>query len=282
MTPEPAVTSWAAGSGVFAFGAPWPVAPDDGSARRIRYGFSGRSGGISGPPYNGLNLGGAVGDEPVAVTANRAALAEAAGLAAEQVVWMRQVHGTTVAVVDHPGSKAGPGSAPDLNTLTSLDDLPDCDGIVTSATGLGLAVLVADCVPVLVGDPVAGVIAAVHAGRRGAADGIGLRVLEQLIALGASTDTTSVVLGPAICGACYEVPAQMRDEVAAALPGSASTTDRGTPGLDLRAGLARQLRAAGVGTVLIDPRCTATNPSLFSHRASAPTGRFAGLIWMPS
>ena len=68
------------------------------------------------------------------------------------------------------------------------------------------------------------------------------------------------MLGPAICGACYEVPAQMRDEVADALPGSASTTDRGTPGLDLRAGLARQLRAAGVAEVVIDPRCTYTDP----------------------
>jgi copper oxidase (laccase) domain-containing protein len=65
------------------------------------------------------------------------------------------------------------------------------------------------------------------------------------------------------------------------LPGSASTTGRGTPGLDLRAGLAGQLRGAGVAQVVIDPRCTYTDPGLFSHRRNAPTGRFAGLIWMP-
>jgi hypothetical protein len=145
-----------------------------------------------------------------------------------------------------------------------------------------LAVLVADCVPMLAADPVAGVIAAAHAGRRGAADGIALRALDRMVATGAATADISVVLGPAICGACYEVPAAMRDEVDAALPGSATTTDRGTPGLDLRAGLARQLRAAGVARVAVDPRCTSTDPDLFSHRRGAPTGRFAGLIWMPS
>ena len=72
----------------------------------------------------------------------------------------------------------------------------------------------------------------------------------------------------------------MRDEVEAALPGSASVTHRGTPGLDLRAGLARQLRAAGVAGVAIDPRCTLNDPDLFSHRRDAPTGRQAGLIWI--
>jgi copper oxidase (laccase) domain-containing protein len=102
-----------------------------------------------------------------------------------------------------------------------------------------------------------------------------------MTALGADSGRITVLLGPAICGACYEVPSSMRDEVSDALPGSASTTDRGTPGLDLRAGLARQLRAAGVAEVVVDPRCTYTEPSLFSHRRDAPTGRFAGLIWMP-
>ena len=282
MTPEPAVTSGPVGSGVLAFGAAWPAAADahstdrEGSGPTIRYGFSTRAGGTSAPPYDSLNLGGAVGDEPAAVAATRAGLATAAGLAADRVVWMHQVHGTTVTVADPAVRRAGAGGP-----AAVLESLPDCDGIVTTATGLGLAVLVADCVPMLCGDPVAGVIGAVHAGRRGAADGIALRALEQLLALGASPDTTTVVLGPAICGACYEVPAAMQDEVEAALPGSASATDRGTPGLDLRAGLARQLTEAGVGAVLIDERCTRTDPTLFSHRRGAPTGRFAGLIWMP-
>jgi YfiH family protein len=254
MTPEPAATSGPAGSGVSWF------EPAGGTRRR----FTTRHGGVSLPPYDSLNLGGSVGDDPAAVTVNRARVAGAAGLAPRDVVWMKQVHGSTVTAV----TGGGPVGR-------------DCDGVVTDRPGVGLAVLVADCVPILAGDPAAGVIAAVHAGRRGAANGIAAAMLERMTALGASTASMSVVLGPAICGACYEVPSSMRDEVAAALPGSASTTARGTPGLDLRAGLARQLRAAGVAEVVVDPRCTYTQHSLFSHRRDAPTGRFAGLIWIP-
>ena len=87
------------------------------------------------------------------------------------------------------------------------------DGIVTAAAGLGLAVLVADCVPILAGDPSAGVIAAVHAGRLGAAGGVALRALAAMVSAGARVDAVEVLLGPAICGRCYEVPAAMRDEV---------------------------------------------------------------------
>jgi YfiH family protein len=260
MTPEPAVTQGPAGSGVF---APTP------GQHAVRWLFTTRDGGVSGPPYERLNLGGSVGDDSAAVTVNRARAAAAAGLAPGDVVWMRQVHGSAVIRVGPQRPSSG-APAP-----------PDCDGTVTTESGLALAVLVADCVPILAGDPVAGVIAAVHAGRRGAADGIAERMLERMTASGAKPGGITVVLGPAICGACYEVPASMRDEVSRALPGSASTTDRGTPGLDLRAGLAAQLRAAGVAEVVIDPRCTYTESGLFSHRRNAPTGRFAGLIWMP-
>jgi YfiH family protein len=176
---------------------------------------------------------------------------------------MRQVHGTVVTPVAAAGQV-----------------LPETDGIVTASSGLGLAVLVADCVPILLADPDAGVIGAVHAGRRGAAGGVALRALESMIELGATVENMAAVLGPAICGRCYEVPAPMRDEVEATLVGSATTTGKGTPGLDLRAGLARQLRDAGVADVEIDPRCTYTDPALYSHRRGAPTGRFAGLIWL--
>ncbi len=223
---------------------------------------------MSRPPYDSFNLGGGVGDDPVAVRANRSRLAAAAGLTPENIVWMHQVHGHTV--------------TPATGTTASGDGLPETDGLVTATRGLGLAVLVADCVPILAADPVSGVIAAVHAGRRGAADGIALKMLEQMTALGADLEQVDVLLGPAICGACYEVPSAMRDEVDAALPGSACVTDRSSPGLDLRAGLARQLADNGVGTVVVDPRCTATDPDLFSHRRGAPTGRLAGLIWMPA
>lgn len=272
MTPEPVSTQGSAGSGVSASGS------GRGTPSRIRRIVTTRGGGVSAAPYDSFNLGGGVGDSPAAVAANRARLARAAGLPPGSVVWMRQVHGTEVTRVD---SGLRPAARASVTTGPAPAELLETDGIVTGAAGLALGVLVADCVPMLAGDPSAAVIAAVHAGRRGAAGGIALRMLAAMVDAGASASSVEVLLGPAICGRCYEVPAGMRDEVEAALPGSACRTDRGTPGLDLRAGLARQLRSAGVAGVVIDPRCTFTDPDLFSHRRGAPTGRFAGLIWIP-
>jgi copper oxidase (laccase) domain-containing protein len=106
------------------------------------------------------------------------------------------------------------------------------------------------------------------------------RTVEKMVALGASPDDMSVLLGPAVSGRHYEVPALMADEVEAALPGSRTTTEKGTPGLDIRAGIARQLTTLGITTIDIDPRCTVEDRALFSHRRDAPTGRLASLVWM--
>jgi len=166
-----------------------------------------RAGGRSAAPYDSFNLGDHVGDDPAAVAANRRRLGQGIGLGPERVAWMNQVHGTDVA------------------TVTSADGpTPTADALVTDRPRLALAVVVADCVPVLLADPTAGVVGAAHAGRRGAADGILARTLEAMAELGAGTEHVEVLLGPAVCGLCYEVPAQMRDEVEAALPGSAAST----------------------------------------------------------
>ncbi len=209
------------------------------------------------------NLSPGVGDDPAAVAARQAALAAAAEVVA--AAWMTQVHGTTVAVLDH--LPAGP--------------LPATDGVVTDRPGLALAVLAADCVPVLAEDPVAGVIGAGHAGRRGAAAGLLPALIEAMAGRGARPDRVELTLGPAICGRCYEVPAQLQAEVEAQLPGSAVTTWAGTSGLDLRAGLVAAAGRLGVSSVTVDPRCTREDLGLFSHRRDAPTGRQAGLIWRP-
>jgi YfiH family protein len=145
---------------------------------------------------------------------------------------------------------------------------------------LALAVVTADCVPVLMSDSRAGVLGAAHAGRVGAALGVVLRTLEAMLAAGARTADVSVLLGPAVSGANYEVPREMAADIEARLPGSRTTTPGGTPALDLRAGIARQLIGAGVTAIDIDPRCTVADPALFSHRRDAPTGRLASLIWM--
>ncbi|PZS34919.1 MAG: peptidoglycan editing factor PgeF [Pseudonocardiales bacterium] len=231
---------------------------------RIRRVITTRVGGVSAPPYDSFNLGRGSGDEPAAVSANRARLAASLRLPEDRLVWMRQVHGATVHTVD------GPRAAP----------LPQGDGLVTTERGLALVALAADCVPVLLADATAGVVGAAHAGRSGAAAGVAVAAVHAMMALGADPAGIDVLLGPAVCGRCYEVPADLQAEVEAALPGSATTTSRGTPGLDLRAGLARQLQAAGVGAVVVDPACTVEDTRFFSHRRDGVTGRFAGLVWL--
>ncbi|QQQ75039.1 peptidoglycan editing factor PgeF [Saccharothrix sp. 6-C] len=231
---------------------------------RIRRVLTTREGGVSKPPYDSFNLGDHVGDDPAAVEANRKRLAEGIGLSPDRLVWMEQVHGRTVGVVD------GPVSEP----------LEATDAVVTTRERLGLVVLTADCVPVLLGDPEAGVVAAVHAGRVGARVGVVTATLDRMVELGARKDGIEVLLGPAVCGQCYEVPAAMRDDVEKHLPGSAAKTRSGKPSLDLRAGLWQQLADAGVGRIGVDPRCTVEEKSLFSHRRDPGTGRLAGVVWM--
>ncbi|MFZ4373329.1 MAG: peptidoglycan editing factor PgeF [Mycobacterium sp.] len=232
---------------------------------RVRRVTTTRAGGVSAPPFDTFNLGDHVGDDPAAVAANRDRLAAAIGLPADRVVWMNQVHGDHVEFVDAPRA----------------DAFDATDALVTTTPGLALAVVTADCVPVLMSDSRAGVLGAAHAGRVGAAKGVVLRTLEAMLAAGAHAADVSVLLGPAVSGDNYEVPEDMAADVEALLPGSRATTAVGTPALDLRAGIARQLIEAGVTAIDVDSRCTAADPTLFSHRRDAPTGRLASLIWMP-
>jgi polyphenol oxidase len=231
---------------------------------RVRRVVSTRAGGRSGGGYSSFNLSAGVGDDPVAVAANRQRLRSELGV---PVVFLEQVHGTRVATVD-----AVP--APDA------PDVPASDAAVTALPGVGLAVLAADCVPVLLADPAAGVVGAAHAGRVGAVAGVLPATVAAMEALGARAGALEVLLGPAICGGCYEVPATMRAEVDARLPGSAVRTRRGTPGLDLRAGLYHQLTELGVARIGGDPRCTLETSDLYSHRRDARTGRQAAITWL--
>ena len=233
---------------------------------RVRRVVTSRTGGVSAPPYDSFNLGDHVGDDPAAVAANRRRLADGIGLPFERLVWMEQIHSRNVTVVDGPVKGV----------------VEATDALVTDVPDLALVTLSADCVPLLLADDQAGVIAAVHAGRVGARIGIVPRVLDVMVAKGAAVERIGAFLGPAASGRQYEVPAAMRADVEKHLPGSATTTVRGTPGIDLRAGLRRQLLQAGVSGVAEDPRCTIEDRTLFSHRRGAPTGRLAGVIWMES
>ncbi|MGW0806399.1 peptidoglycan editing factor PgeF [Nonomuraea sp. NPDC002799] len=228
----------------------------------VRVAITDRHGGVSAPPYGTRNLGGMVGDDPAAVLANRAGLA--AELDVRAVVLMRQVHSADVAYVSEPFG----------------DDPPKLDGVFTSEPRLALASLGADCPAVLVADPVAGLVGAAHSGRPGTEAGIAAALVAAMAAKGAEPGRMVALIGPGACGRCYEVPADLREQVAARVPETWSTTSWQTPALDLRAGIEAQLRGAGLADVRHDARCTIESDELYSHRRDQPTGRFAGLIWL--
>jgi len=228
-----------------------------------RFALTDRFGGASGGAYAELNLGGHVGDAPVDVAENRRRLAVRIGLPTEHVLYAEQVHGAGVATVDGPWT--GPA--------------PRVDAMVTRVGGTALAVLVADCVPVLLADPVAGVVGVAHAGRKGMVAGVVPAVLAAMRELGAPNVTARI--GPSVCGRCYEVPAEMRAAIADEEPASWATSRAGTPALDVAAGVAAQLRRAGVGVRRLEG-CTVEDSGLYSYRRDHTTGRFAAIAWLPS
>ncbi|GHH16610.1 laccase domain protein [Streptomyces rubradiris] len=229
------------------------------------FAFTDRWGGVSAAPYEELNLGGAVGDAPEAVRGNRELAAKSLGLDPDLVVWMNQVHGADVAVVDEPWGE-GP--------------VPEADAVVTPRRGLALAVLTADCVPVLLADPVAGVVAAAHAGRPGMVKGVVPAAVRAMVRLGAEPDRIIARTGPAVCGRCYEVPEAMRAEVAAVEPAAHAETSWGTPAVDVNAGVHAQLDRLGVCDRARTPVCTLESQDHFSYRRDRTTGRLAGYVWL--
>lgn len=227
--------------------------------------FTDRHGGASSGPFASLNLALVGGDDPEVVDENHRRVG-AAFNDGGPLLGMRQVHGAGVAVVE---------TGTDTETEAGVG-LPECDGLVTTTPGNALLVRVADCVPVLLADPEAGIVGAVHAGRQGLALGVLPATLERMRGLGARRITAWV--GPHICGRCYEVPQDLQDEVAAQVPESRATTSWGTPSLDLGAGVRAQLATVGAEVVAVD-RCTREHEDLYSFRRDgALAGRLGGLV----
>ncbi|MEV8019543.1 peptidoglycan editing factor PgeF [Streptomyces sp. NPDC086554] len=230
------------------------------------FAFTDRWGGVSAVPYEELNLGGAVGDDPQAVRTNRDLAAKSLGIDPARVVWMNQVHGNDVAVVD------GPWGAD--------TEIPAVDAVVTARRGIALAVLTADCTPVLLADPVAKVAAAAHAGRPGMVAGVVPAAVEAMVKLGADPARIVARTGPAVCGRCYEVPEPMRADVAAAESAAYAETSWGTPAVDVTAGVHAQLERLGVRDREQSPVCTLESGDHFSYRRDRTTGRLAGYVWL--
>lgn len=198
--------------------------------------------------YESLNFGFHVGDEIASVTSNRATLGNAQ--------FMNQVHGNEVVLIDHV-----------------LDQEPTCDAMVTTTAGISLVVMVADCIPLLLISKKA--VAAVHVGRAGLTNKVAIKALNVMNEQGALD--VHAILGPSICGSCYEVPLTMQQDVIADHPKALSTTRSGTPALDLSAALIAELVAQGV-SYEASPICTLEDPLYYSYRRDNQTGRFAGVV----
>ncbi len=225
----------------------------------VRVAFADRTAGASAPPYDLGNLADHVGDDPAAVAANRAELAGTIGVPPGQLRAMAAQHGAQVHVVTgHAAARP-----------------PEVDALVTTEPGLALLVLAADCVPVLLADAEAGVVGVVHAGWRGVRSRTGTAAVTAMRELGARN--LRAVVGPAICGRCYEVEQDRYAAVVAASPASAAATPSGAPALDLPAGVAAELAGLGV-QVSRWGGCTREQARWFSYRRDGVTGRHGGAV----
>jgi YfiH family protein len=226
--------------------------------RPVHLAFTDRLGGVSGAPFDSLNLA-IEGDSAADRDENvRRVLADFAP--GDTLRDLHQVHGSDVvlAAEERPAER------------------PRADAIVTDRAGVVLMVRAADCVPVLLADDDGRAVGAVHCGRPGLAAGVVPAAVSRLRELGARRLTAWV--GPHVCGACYEVPAELQDEVAAVVPESRATTSWGTPSLDLGAGVRAQLAAREV-RVVEAYRCTRESADLYSYRRDgAGAGRLGGLV----
>jgi YfiH family protein len=237
---------------------------------------TGRAGGVSPGPYESLNLSLAVGDDPANVLENRRRLAAAFGADLDDFVFARQVHAAGVRVVGDADRGSG--------TRTQDDAIADTDALVTATPGVVLAILTADCVPIVLHDPVAGVLACVHSGWRGTVARVAAAAVDHMVKLGARPRDIVAGVGPAIDPARYQVGPEVRAAVADAFGEKAMfirrdpASDPAASGrwlLDLWAANWYVLTEAGLREENIHVTDVATGQDFFSDRAQRPCGRLA-------
>jgi polyphenol oxidase len=277
----------------------WPALEASGVDAAV----TARSGGVSSGPYATLNLSLSVGDDPVNILENRHRLAGALGARLDDFVFARQVHGAAVRIVGEADRGSG---------AFSLDDaIPDTDALVTRSPGVLLAILTADCVPIVLHDPVAGVLACVHAGWRGTVARVPAVALAAMATLGSRPSDVIAGIGPAAAPARYQVGADVYQAVTGAFGPAAAAFIRPDAAperwlLDLWAANRFLLRQAGVPAAQIhvtdlptgpidspargnaadsvtsdDPGDEARHGYFFSDRAARPCGRLALVARLP-
>ncbi|MBC6437860.1 MAG: peptidoglycan editing factor PgeF [Rhodobacteraceae bacterium] len=237
----------------------------------VRHGFFSRRGGASTGIFHGLNCGGGSSDLAATVALNRERVAQSLGVAHDHLVTVHQIHSARVVLLEAPPGTPG----------------PKADGLVTATAGLALAVLTADCMPVLFADRRAGVIGAAHAGWRGARDGVLERTIKVMERAGAARSRITAVIGPSISQRAYEVGPEFIRRFLDADADTARFFTQGTgdrylfdlPGYGLM-----RLRTAGVGRAEWTRHCTCSDPARFyscrraHHQGHADYGRLISAI----
>jgi len=221
----------------------------------VNYSFTDRTGGLSTGAFLSHNVATHVGDDQETVLSNRAALETLLGL---PIQYMNQVHGNVVATVG-----------------VEIIAEPTADALVTQSVGIGMAVMVADCIPLLLAS--SQTVAAVHVGRKGLMNEVALAAIHEMRSHDISEITA--VVGPSICGECYEVSQDIYDDVSKTFPLAASKTRDGGFALDLSRALIDQLQSLGV-RVVDEGRCTVEESNLYSYRRDGVTGRQVGVVWL--
>jgi YfiH family protein len=221
----------------------------------VNYCFTDRTGGLSTGAFLSNNVANHVGDDQNIVRSNRERLESHVGM---PIQFMNQVHGEVVSIIR--GETVEP---------------PTSDALLTSSSGIGLAVMVADCIPLLLASSTS--VAAVHVGRKGLMNEVSLATIKLMRSIDSSEITA--VLGPSICGSCYEVSQDIYDEVSKKFPLAASKTRVGGLALNLAAALIDQLQNQGI-KVSDESRCTVEDGNLYSYRRDGLTGRQVGVVWL--
>lgn len=214
-----------------------------------RYLFTSRFGGVSNSPYESLNLGDHVGDQESLVAENRNRIQEYLSL--NGLVFMNQTHGTQIQEVNQPGDY-------------------EADALISRTKNLGIAVLTADCIPLLISGT--NCVAAVHVGRKGFLAGIVEKSVRRVHEFGSEFQA---IIGPAICGSCYEVSVDMYQSAVADFPALATSPEQHA--LDLPAAVIAELNTLDI-PVTNTHRCTQENTDYYSYRRAPITGRMAGII----
>ncbi len=240
--------------------------------------FTDRHGGVTPGPMGSLNLGRVGIDTADNVLANAARVADTIGL--DRLVAVSQVHGTDVLVVDNAYLDGWTPTRFVGDAVSGQPASPVADAVVTDLPDVVLTIRAADCLPVVFTDADGPVIGVAHAGREGLRRGVLAAAVAAMRRLGAGR--IGAVVGPHVCGACYEVPTEMATSFWAAIPASRATTSWGAASLDLGAAARAQLEELGC-TVRAVARCTRTDSDLHSHRRDGgAAGRLAGMVWRVS